>query len=331
MQFKKFATHLLSEIKKAKHILLNVHKSPDLDSVGSSCAMAEVLLRLGKKVTIVSPGPVDKQFSFIKGYNSIKCVQFDTFDYAPYDLVLLLDVSSFDRVTGSKKIALPDNLNYAVIDHHTSNQFKYPLTYVNENAHSTTEILFDLFRIWKIVVTPQVATALYAGLAGDTVHFRYMNDAKKVFQVAQELLSLGADHLSYMKHIYSNIEVGYVKLIGRFLEKTKLEKSKKGMLFSWTGISYSEYTKYGTFPGIREAVADDFLRNISGTQFGLVLLETVPGEVSVSFRSNIPFDVSPYARALGGGGHAQAAGCTLLGKYEEIVKRVLSELGKGKG
>ncbi len=181
-----------------------------------------------------------------------------------------------------------------------------------------------------------------------------MNNAQNVFQVAQNLLSLGADHDVYMKNIYSSYEAAYLKLLGTFLEKMEVVEMKNNNSYVWSGIPYEEFISFGQaqgpaptvgvrrfrsarvdpnkinkFSGIRETVADNFFRSVTGTKFGVALLESKKGEVSVSFRSNAPFDVSPYARALGGGGHAQAAGCTLYGEYEKIVKQVLDVLGKG--
>lgn len=54
------------------------------------------------------------------------------------------------------------------------------------------------------------------------------------------------------------------------------------------------------------------LANQSGT-YGLVWYMAADNKVKLSFRSNAPYDVSALAKALGGGGHAQAAGaeCTI--------------------
>lgn len=48
--------------------------------------------------------------------------------------------------------------------------------------------------------------------------------------------------------------------------------------------------------------------------------------IAVSFRSYAPDDISRVAVALGGGGHAQAAGCTLHLPMEEAVQTVTKQM-----
>ena len=44
---------ILAEIKKAKHILLHCHPSPDPDSVGSALAMKFAIEQLDREVTLI--------------------------------------------------------------------------------------------------------------------------------------------------------------------------------------------------------------------------------------------------------------------------------------
>ncbi len=46
------------------------------------------------------------------------------------------------------------------------------------------------------------------------------------------------------------------------------------------------------------------------------------GTIRISFRSKT-VDVSRLAFSFGGGGHIRAAGCAIIGKIEDIKKRVL--------
>ena len=50
------------------------------------------------------------------------------------------------------------------------------------------------------------------------------------------------------------------------------------------------------------------------------------GRVEVSLRARPSFDVSAVALALGGGGHPQAAGCTMDGPLDAAVERVVAAL-----
>jgi len=58
----------------------------------------------------------------------------------------------------------------------------------------------------------------------------------------------------------------------------------------------------------------------------VVFKERNDGRVEISLRSNVGYDVSSVAFALGGGGHKQAAGATVNGKVEAVQERVVPML-----
>ncbi len=250
----------------------------------------------------------------------MKTVDFSKFDYSLYDLLLVLDTSSDNRITGSKEINLPKNLERIVIDHHITNEYKGESNILDVNASATTEILFRVFQDWNITITPDIATALYSGIAGDTVFFKYLVNPRKLFGIMTELLEKGANHKDLVLKIYNSYDYIEIKLIGEFLRRMKLEKKHK---FVWSAIPYKIYEQYGKPKAIREIAADMFFQSIKGADFGIAILEDMPGQVRASFRSNDKVDVSILALKLGGGGHENAAAATLHGKYSDCIKKIL--------
>jgi phosphoesterase RecJ-like protein len=71
----------------------------------------------------------------------------------------------------------------------------------------------------------------------------------------------------------------------------------------------------------------NFLSGIREARIVIVFTEREDGTVDVSMRAAPDLDVAQVALRLGGGGHPQAAGCTLEGDPDEIERRVLAELG----
>jgi phosphoesterase RecJ-like protein len=61
----------------------------------------------------------------------------------------------------------------------------------------------------------------------------------------------------------------------------------------------------------------------------VVFTERDNGTIDVGMRSVPGYDVAKVAYRLGGGGHPQAAGCTLEGALAEIKERVLDEVRQG--
>ncbi len=68
-----------------------------------------------------------------------------------------------------------------------------------------------------------------------------------------------------------------------------------------------------------------FLRDIIGVNVAILFTEVDGQTTRISMRSERGYDVSDLALALGGGGHAQAAGATLDLPLEEAVARVIPQ------
>src|SRR3990167_4469134 len=94
---------ILEAIKKANKILINVHRNPDLDSIGSATALYQALTKIGKKVTLVCPHEIPKNFKFLKGADKVEVIDFMNFknfiNFTNSDLFLILDSGSYDIVT----------------------------------------------------------------------------------------------------------------------------------------------------------------------------------------------------------------------------------------
>lgn len=305
-------------ITKAKHILINVHRSPDLDSVGSALAFYHVLKKMGKKVTLVGPHHIDPKHSFIPASQNIKKIDFKTFDFSPFDLFLILDSGSSQIVTDSPTAPLPQ-LPRIVIDHHKTNNIKGEIRLVKDDASATAEILFCLFQDWNVSITPDIATMLFAGLSHDTLFFKYTENDVETFATASSLIKMGADKDLILDRVFNNTDALLLRNVGQVLQKLKIQKS-----FAWIAVSYGEYKKMGAPLGIREYLADFFIATIAHTSFGVVMLEEKPGKLCISFRGKKGIDVSEIAKKLDGGGHLYRAGATVYGDFKTMVKRVLT-------
>jgi len=67
----------------------------------------------------------------------------------------------------------------------------------------------------------------------------------------------------------------------------------------------------------------NFLGTTAEADVAIVFIEEDDGRIKVEMRSVPGVDVSAVARDLGGGGHPQAAGCTLDGAPNEVREKVL--------
>ena len=137
-------------------------------------------------------------------------------------------------------------------------------------------------------------------------------------------MDAGADKDKIIYNIYRNIDFKEVKMWGKFIESMKIEDN-----FVWSAISLSTYRDFGEYPYAKEDVANLFFPIVKGTDFGIVMVETNEGVLSVSFRSRSGFDVSKIAEEVGGGGHKAAAGARIEGLlFDEAVRKVLTAARK---
>ena len=135
---------ILEEIKKANKILLNCHRGPDSDTVGSALSMAEILRNMGKEIEIICPSNIPEDLFFLEGSKDIKKVDFKTFDFSAFDLFIVMDSSTYGMVANSKEIDKP-NTKIIVIDHHHTNEGFGSINLIDSKITSTSELLYKIF------------------------------------------------------------------------------------------------------------------------------------------------------------------------------------------
>jgi phosphoesterase RecJ-like protein len=319
----KESTKILKEVRKAKKILINCHRGPDSDSVGSALALSGVLKNMSKEVSVICPSDIPKDLNFLKGADSIKRVNFSTFDFSIYDLFFIIDSSTYSMVTGLKDNDKP-SINTVVIDHHVSNERFGKINLVDAKITSTGELLYKVFEDWDVPIDKEVGECLLTGIIGDTGSFQYQNVGQGTLRIAASLMDAGADKDKIIYNIYRNIDFKEIKMWGKFIENMKIEDN-----FIWSAIPLSTYKDFGEYIYAKEDVANLFFPVVKGTDFGIVMVETNDNVLSVSFRSRSGFDVSKIAEAVGGGGHKAAAGARIEElPFQEAVNKVLTAARK---
>lgn len=311
---------ILDEIKKADRILVNSHMLPDLDTISSALSMCLALKKLGKNSKIICPDKILPELDFLECFNEFTTIDYSNFDFYKYDLFLIIDSASEEVVTGSKDLPLPD-IKKIVIDHHLTNTRFGDLNLIDDSRSAATELLYLLFLDWGIDIDKNLATSLLTGILGDTGAFEYHNTTPRTLQIAAELMQCGADKDEILLKIFRSKPMNLMKFWGKVLDNLEVDESGK---FTWCAIPYKDYESLGKPQTARESASSLFSRMIEGTKFGIVILEEEPGRLRASFRSrSSEFDVSAIALALGGGGHAGAAGATVNGDFRKSVKKIL--------
>lgn len=320
---KEKAPLILAEIQKAKSVLLHCHPSPDPDSVGSALAMKFALEQLGKKATVIKgDSEIPQAFMHFPGAGDIVKKNFFEVDLAKFDLFIILDSGSKEMISRFKPITLPLPIKTIIIDHHASNNGYADLNLVESSYPSTSQVLFDLFVLWGINVSHEIAANLFIGIYTDTGGFKYPGTTKRTFDIAGELANDVPEFPRLITEMENSATFGEIKF--RALALGSVETFANGQI----GLSVisNETLKERGIP-LSDVHADQIspvLRTVSDWKVSGILVEIHPRNVKMSFRSKDgdAYDVSKLATALGGGGHKAASGATLdmtIGEAKEMV------------
>ena len=314
---------ILDEIKKSNKILLNCHRSPDPDSIGSALALQIGLLSLGKEVEIICPSDeLYENVNYLKGYEKIKkSVDFTKFDFSKYDLFITTDSASLSQISRSKDFKMP-NIKTIVIDHHFTNDRYGEINLIDDRTTSVGEMLFLIFEDWGIEINKDISDCLMAGIVGDTGAFRYPGANVRTFKIAERLMELGADKDRAVHELYRSEPFELIKFYGEILLRAQIDNEYG---FVWSAIPYDVYEKLGKPSMAKESAASLFAQVVKDTDFGFIALEQEKGKLAISFRSRTGLDTSKIAGELGGGGHIYASGGKVEGlSFDEAVEKVLS-------
>lgn len=310
---------ILEEIKNAKRILVNYHRSPDPDAIGCALAMYKALKEMGKDVKVIGPDEILEYYKFLPDIKNLEKIDFSTFDFSSYNLFIVLDSSNW-RMAARGDFQRP-KIKTVVIDHHKTNEMFGDINLVDEKLSSCAELVYKLFEDWGVKIDKEIAQVLLTGILADTGIFQYPGANLETFEISQKLMKLGADKDEIIFNIERRIDFAHIKMWGEILRKIQIDHEYK---FVWSAVDYETYEKFGKPESAKESAASKFSQNVEGTDFGMIMVEEQKRVLSVSFRSRTGFDVSKVALKLGGGGHIGAAGGKVSGlAFDEAVKKVL--------
>ena len=307
-----------ARIESAGEIAIITHVDPDGDALGSLAAAGVALRQWHKQITFLCDNRASKRFDFLPRIDEIK-------NYPEgetvYDLVIALDCGDELRM-GNVFARLPEPKPFLInIDHHITNTQFGDINYVDGTAVSTTEILFTLFKELGFTFTTELSLSLLTGLITDTLGFRTSNVTGRTLKIGGELVDAGAD-LSLVTMQTLNLK----PLSTLNLWEVGLKNMQLSQGLVWTTINDVERRASGHLSSSTAGLVN-FLSDLDQAAMSAVLLEMGDGSIRVGFRSRPPYNVAELAMNLGGGGHAQAAGCTLDGPLIEAESLVV-ELSK---
>ncbi len=301
-------------LKPATRILLITHVAPDGDAIGALLGMGWLLSDRGKAVTLACADPVPERYGWLPGRREIVRQA-----SGAYDLLIALDCSD-ERRMGSVFGEHLRGLPLINIDHHVTNTCFGTVNWVDPASVSTTQMILELAEALEWTLDPNVATCLLTGLVTDTQSFRTSNVDATALRAALHLMEAGAPLREISARTLGQRSLASMRVWGEAIGRLHLDGD-----ILWTEIT-REMLERWSVSGDGVTGLTNLLSSVREGRVVIVFSELDNGTVDVGLRSVPGWDVAQVALRLGGGGHPQAAGCTLEGDLEQVRTRVLAEV-----
>jgi phosphoesterase RecJ-like protein len=315
-------TDIVQALKAAQTFLVVSHIFPDFDTMAASLALKLALEKEGKSVTVYNDHGLPPNMKFLPGSEAVVSALEPG---ASFDVTLLVDSGVAERYG---KVLLGDRSHLGrliKIDHHLTSETISDLEYNDHTSASTGELVCDILKAYPIEIDRNIALNIYVAIVSDTGGFRYSNTNQRAFNTAAEMMSYGLDAWDVTTQLYENRPAAEMRLLAETLNT--LDISSDGRFASLT-VSNEAMQRTGAQEHMTDGFVN-FARSLEGVEVAILLSERPEGgKYRISFRSKGLVNVATIAESLGGGGHHNAAGCTLSGDLNDVKKKLYGVVTK---
>jgi phosphoesterase RecJ-like protein len=289
------------------------HVHPDADVLGTLLALGLALESRDWSVVYGGPHPSPDLLAFLPGVDRYRTL--DRLD-GRFDVVVLTDCPNPQRTEGLIDQARDAAQVVVNIDHHPDNRRYGHVNWIDVTAAATGEMVYELLTALRLPLTPAIATNLYTAIHTDTGSFRYSNVTTRTFTIAAALVAAGARPELVSESLYERRAPDALHWLGEAL--ARVEVSEDGRV-GWLALSADS---------IPERIVEseelvNYPRSVASVRVACLLRE-LNGTVKVSLRGKGDVDVQKIAAQFGGGGHVNAAGCTVPGPLPDATRLLLS-------
>jgi phosphoesterase RecJ-like protein len=304
---------VLEHIRQRRNFFLSSHARPDGDAIGSLLALSGILHQMGKTADVVMSDAVPVIYKPLPDADAI--IQASLVN-GHYEAAILLECDSVQRT----RLQGLDNYFLISIDHHISGKRFANVNWIDPSACACAEMVFLLGKAAGVKITAEIATCLYTAVLTDTGSFSYSNTNARTFELARQLVELGADPARIAQNVYFSNPTSKMRLLGAALSSLHRE----GPL-TWMTVTREDMDNSGALEEDCEGLVN-YALGIAGVEVAMFFRETPDNRVRISMRSKGAVNVSDVAQRFGGGGHECASGFAVNGPLPAAIDRVLQAL-----
>ncbi len=316
------AADVAAAIRAHDHFLLTSHARPDGDAIGSQLAMAFALDALGKRVRLINKDAVPGAYRGFPGAERIIVADaVPALDgVAPEaEATIVMECGDLKRpeVAGLER---PTVIN---IDHHIGNSMYGTVNWFDASAAACAEMVADVIDALGVTWTTDIASHLYLGIATDTGGFRHGPISERTFRICARVAATGVAPAQLSREIFDSFSIGRIRLTGALLNAMELHHDGRlavlyydDELLAACGATSDDTDGLVNLPlGAKEVMAVALVRKQTDTQY------------RVSMRSKGDVSVRAVAVQFGGGGHVNAAACSVPGSLTDVTQSIVRAIG----
>lgn len=306
-------------VDRGQRFLIATHIDPDGDALGSAFSLCFALKELHKEAWVYLRDSIPYQYEFLPkprtllGPTDLTRNGFDAF--------FVLDCGDLRRI-GDELQRFRGNSFIVNIDHHDTNEAFGQLNILDDRASSTAEILYGVLKALDVTFTKDMAVNLYTAVFTDTGSLRYPNTNALSFSICQEMVQHGVVPSVVASGIYENHPKGRFDLL--CLALSTLRTYRHGRIATMY-VTREMFHKTRTSKEHTEGFVED-LKEMRGVEVALFVRQIGPARFKASMRGKGSVDLASIARSFGGGGHKNAAGCTIEGALKQSIRTLIEAI-----
>lgn len=301
-----------NRLLKSNNVVILTHRRPDGDTIGTAMGLHYALKQINIKSVVKCADDFPDKFAYLyKDYTQE--------EFTP-EFVVAVDVAT-ERLLGELMPVYTGKIDLA-IDHHKSNEFYAKETYLDVDSPATAEAMYMIISEMNIPMNKNIADALFTGIMTDTGGLRFQSVTSRTYRVCADLVDSGADHGEINRVIFESVSKQRLKVEAFARENMEYYLGDKcAVLYLPADLK----TKYGIAEEELDGISS-LPRTVEGVDVGVTLRDLGENAYRVSLRTRNPVDSARICSKFGGGGHANAGGCTMRGELEDVKKQLLAEV-----
>lgn len=302
---------IISKIEQYDAIIIHRHVRPDPDAFGSQYGLKRYIQAKYPHKKVYAVGDSEPSLAFMGTPDSI-----DDSTYTEA-LVIVCDTANAPRVDDTRFM---NGQALIKIDHHPPVDQYGEINYVDTQASSTSEIIYDMIEAVGDTqyMNREIASALYLGIVGDTGRFLFNNTTPRTMAIASALLTYDIQHTDLLNQLGEK-DPHLMPFQGYVLQNFQLEDNG----FCQVTITKDVLAQFNIQPS-EASLFVNTIADLKGLKVWVFAVDEGT-EIRCRIRSK-GIVINDVAADFGGGGHPNASGVS-VDSWEQF-ETLASELRK---